>query len=87
MPYVTIGWPQLGDTERIVPAMIAGLPGMEALGTSFMKQRMEALDIPSVREMVSRLLKGFAEQGLVKLGREQVEVLDAAGLRKMASVT
>ena len=44
-------------------------------------------ELGSVREMVSRLLKGFAEQGLVKLGREQVEVLDAAGLRKMASVT
>ncbi|MDP1609987.1 MAG: Crp/Fnr family transcriptional regulator [Sulfuritalea sp.] len=44
-------------------------------------------ELGSVREMVSRLLKGFAEHGLVKLGREQVEVLDAAGLRKMASVT
>jgi CRP/FNR family transcriptional regulator len=44
-------------------------------------------ELGSVREMVSRLLKGFAEQGLAKLGREQVEVLDAAGLRKIASVT
>lgn len=44
-------------------------------------------ELGSVREMVSRLLKGFAEQGLVRLGREQVEVLDAAGLRKTASVT
>ena len=44
-------------------------------------------DLGSVREMVSRLLKGFAEQGLVRLGREQVEVLDAAGLRRVASVT
>ncbi|MDO8787523.1 MAG: Crp/Fnr family transcriptional regulator [Sulfuritalea sp.] len=44
-------------------------------------------ELGSVREMVSRLLKGFAEQGLVRLGREQVEVLDPAGLRKMASVT
>ena len=44
-------------------------------------------ELGSVREMVSRLLKGFAEQGLVKLGREQVEILDAPGLRKLASVT
>lgn len=44
-------------------------------------------ELGSVREMVSRLLKGFAEQGLVRLGREQVEVLDAAGLRRTASVT
>ena len=44
-------------------------------------------ELGSVREMVSRLLKGFAEQGLVRLGREQVEVLDPAGLRRTASVT
>ena len=44
-------------------------------------------ELGSVREMVSRLLKGFAGQGLVRLGREQIEVLDAAGLRKVASVT
>ncbi|MBL8486747.1 MAG: Crp/Fnr family transcriptional regulator [Rhodocyclaceae bacterium] len=41
-------------------------------------------DLGSVREMVSRLLKGFAEQGLVRLGREQVEILDPARLRQIA---
>jgi len=41
-------------------------------------------ELGSVREMVTRLLKGFAEQGLVSLGREQVEIRDAAGLRRMA---
>ncbi len=41
-------------------------------------------ELGSVREMVSRLLKGFAEQGLVRLSREQVEILDPAGLRKIA---
>lgn len=41
-------------------------------------------ELGSVREIVSRLLKGFAEQGLVRLGREQIEVLDAAGLRRLA---
>ncbi len=41
-------------------------------------------DLGSVREMISRLLKNFAEQGLVALGREQIEVLDAAGLRRIA---
>ena len=44
-------------------------------------------ELGSVREIVSRLLKGFAEQGLVRLAREQVEVLDPAGLRRVASVT
>ncbi len=41
-------------------------------------------ELGSVREIVSRLLKGFAEQGLVALSREQVEILDPAGLRRMA---
>lgn len=41
-------------------------------------------ELGSVREIVSRLLKGFAEQGLVRLSREQVEILDPAGLRKIA---
>ena len=41
-------------------------------------------ELGSVREMVSRLLKGFAEQGLVRLSREQVEILDPARLRQIA---
>jgi CRP/FNR family transcriptional regulator len=42
-------------------------------------------ELGSVREMVSRLLKGFAEQGLVQLSREQIEILDSAGLRRIAA--
>jgi CRP/FNR family transcriptional regulator len=42
-------------------------------------------ELGSVREMISRLLKGFAEQGLVRLSREQVEILDPAGLRRIAN--
>lgn len=41
-------------------------------------------ELGSVREIVSRLLKGFAAQGLVALGREQIEILDPAGLRGLA---
>lgn len=43
-------------------------------------------ELGSVREIVSRLLKGFADQGLVRLGREQVEILDPVRLRALASV-
>jgi CRP/FNR family transcriptional regulator len=42
-------------------------------------------ELGSVREIISRLLKGFAAQGLVKLSREQVEILDPAGLRRIAA--
>ena len=41
-------------------------------------------ELGSVREIVSRLLKGFATQRLVILGREQIEILDAPGLRQLA---
>jgi CRP/FNR family transcriptional regulator len=44
-----------------------------------------AEELGSVREIVSRLLKSFAEQGLVSLGREQVEVLDPRRLREIAA--
>jgi CRP/FNR family transcriptional regulator, anaerobic regulatory protein len=43
-------------------------------------------ELGSVREIVSRLLKGFAAQGLVSLGREQVEILDRTGLQKIAAI-
>ena len=43
-------------------------------------------ELGSVREIVSRLLKGFAEQGLVALGREQLTVTDRIGLQKLAAV-
>jgi len=43
-------------------------------------------ELGSAREMVSRLLKGFAEQGWVKLGREQIEVTDAAALKRFAEL-
>lgn len=40
-------------------------------------------DLGSLREVISRLLKNFADQGWVRLGREQIEVLDAAALRAL----
>jgi CRP/FNR family transcriptional regulator len=38
-------------------------------------------ELGSAREIVSRLLKGFEEQGWVKLGREQIEIVDAEALK------
>ena len=43
-----------------------------------------ANELGSVREMVSRLLKGFEVQGLVALARERVEILDPAGWRRIS---
>jgi CRP/FNR family transcriptional regulator len=43
-------------------------------------------ELGSVREIVSRLLKGFAAQGLVALAREQLSITNRAGLQKIAGV-
>lgn len=43
-------------------------------------------DLGTSREIVSRLLKRFQEQELVRLGRERIEVLDEVGLRALAGV-
>lgn len=45
-----------------------------------------AEELGSVREIVSRLLKGFSAQGLVALGREQITLLDREGLRQLAEI-
>ena len=42
-------------------------------------------ELGSVREIVSRLLKTFAEQGLVSLSRENIEIVDEGGLRRIAA--
>lgn len=44
-------------------------------------------ELGSVREIVSRLLKELAAQGLVTLGRERIELLDRDGLRRLAAHT
>lgn len=41
-------------------------------------------ELGSVREIVSRLLKGFVAQGLVTLGREQLVITDRPGLQRIA---
>jgi CRP/FNR family transcriptional regulator len=46
-----------------------------------------AEELGSVREIVSRLLKSFAEQGLVSLSRERIEVLNPQELRRIAGAT
>ena len=41
-------------------------------------------EVGSVREIVTRVLRSFADHGLVRLSRGSVEVLDAGGLRSVA---
>lgn len=45
----------VGNPSSPMPYMLAGLPGMEAVGTHMMQKRMDDLDIPRPREMVTLL--------------------------------
>jgi CRP/FNR family transcriptional regulator len=42
-------------------------------------------ELGSVREMVTRLLHHFSDDGLVRLSRERIEIIDPARLRKVAA--
>jgi CRP/FNR family transcriptional regulator len=41
-------------------------------------------ELGTVREIVTRLLRRFEREGWVELAREQIRILDAAGLRRQA---
>ncbi len=51
----------VGNPSVPLPAMIAGLPGMEALATKQMQKDMDKLDIPHVKEMIEMLDDAGAE--------------------------
>ena len=65
--------------QRLAKLLLARGPTIHAT-----HQRL-AEELGSVREIVSRLLKGLAEQQLVTLAREQIVVLDTDGLRQVAA--
>jgi TusE/DsrC/DsvC family sulfur relay protein len=45
----------VGNPSAPIPAMIAGLPGVEALATAQMRKEMERLEIPPIREFIEML--------------------------------
>jgi len=45
----------VGNPSMPIPTMVGGLPGMESLATAAMKNQMEELDIPTVRELLEIL--------------------------------
>jgi peroxiredoxin family protein len=51
----------VGNPSVPIPAMIAGLPGVEHLASSQMRKEMQKLDIPPVREFLSMLSDAGAE--------------------------
>ncbi len=51
----------VGNGSRGMPALVAGLPGMEAMAGALLKKKMKELDIPSVSEMLQLLDDAGAE--------------------------
>lgn len=51
----------VGNPTSPMPAMLAGLPGMEAVATSFMRKKMDELDLPRPREMIRMLHESGAQ--------------------------
>lgn len=51
----------LGNPSVPIPAMIAGLPGMEALATKMMQRDMDKLEIPHVSEMIDMIEQAGVE--------------------------
>ena len=45
----------VGNPSSPIPPAVAGLPGMETLATSFMRKKMDELELPRAREMVTML--------------------------------
>ena len=51
----------VGNPATHMPAMLAGLPGVEGLATKMMKKKMDELEIPTVRELIEMLDDAGAE--------------------------
>ena len=64
----------VGNPASPMPTMLAGLPGMENLAASFMKKRMEALDLPTVREMIQELEEAGAELYACQLAMDMMDI-------------
>lgn len=64
----------VGNPSVPIPAMIAGLPGMEALATRQMQRDMDKLDIPHVREMLDMLEQAGAELYACQLAMEMFKL-------------
>ena len=64
----------VGNTSVPIPAMIAGLPGVEALATSQMKKEMHKLDIPPVPEFLQMLDDAGAELYACQLAMDMFRV-------------
>lgn len=91
----------VGNASSPMPTMVAGLPGMETLAAKMMKDKMKALDIPTVREMLEILdesgcelygcelaikMFGLEQKDLVKQVKDVITVGDFYDLSESAQI-
>lgn len=73
-------------TLRLDVRLAAALLLHQANAPIVVTHQQLADELGTVREMVSRILSDFADQGMLKLGRGRIEVVDAARLRVLADM-
>jgi peroxiredoxin family protein len=64
----------VGNPATHMPAMVAGLPGMESLATKMMKKKMDDMEIPPVREMLEILDDAGAEMYGCQMAMEMMDL-------------
>jgi peroxiredoxin family protein len=64
----------VGNPATHMPAMIAGLPGMETLATKMMKKKIDELEIPTVRELIEMLDDAGAELYGCQLALDMMDI-------------
>ena len=64
----------VGNPGMHIPTMLGGLPGMEAVATKMMKNKMEKLDIPPVGEFLEILTASGTKLWGCKLAMDMFEL-------------
>jgi len=64
----------VGNPGTHMPAMLAGLPGMEGLATRMMKKKIEEIDVPTVRELLETLADAGAEIYACQMAMEMMDI-------------
>lgn len=64
----------VGNPGAHMPAMVAGLPGMEGLATKMMKKKIEQIDVPDVRELLEILDDSGAEIYACQMAMEMMDI-------------
>lgn len=64
----------VGNPSSPMPTMLAGLPGMENFAAKMMQKRMDALGLPTAREMLQTLHEAGAQLFACQLAMEMMDV-------------